>query len=435
MSWFEDTFGFKETTYDATRERFEFLESEGEGEGFTLKVKDTDKSFHIGKFEMLSLSDARARLSHANTSDTGDSSEHELGGLTFKNIIGDVSTLILDASNAGNVFQAASQFNVLEMMSPEVTPDKGITCYFRDRTQGPISAMACPAGTAFRNYYLTGSSSSSSSSSTVGVGLGQGGSFGGSQVNTLHAVEDLLFNVEGGKLGDRYWNVENGFCIPLQKDSLPSLNLRLAVEVDAGDAEGGLEGAVSALSVSGASESALACQVRDLVEQGVHWDTEVAQPKKWKKVSASVAAGGGGGGTGGFFEDTSQSSHRVCQVYSSGCPVAYTRSVSTTADWEKFATLILESAFECTLAVGSILARERGERVKVFLTGVGGGVFGNGASWIMRSILRALKIHLHESIDVILVNYGVITDMNRQIETSIAAHMFKQSKQSEGPKL
>jgi len=38
----------------------------------------------------------------------------------------DVQSLHAAASNAGALFQVASQFNLLEMMSPEVTPEQGV---------------------------------------------------------------------------------------------------------------------------------------------------------------------------------------------------------------------------------------------------------------------------------------------------------------------
>ena len=78
------------------------------------------------------------------------SSGASLGPLTFEEIFGNVSTLHADKELAGSLFQVASQFNVLEMVSPDVGPEEGITCYQHDRTQGPACAMACPAATVFR---------------------------------------------------------------------------------------------------------------------------------------------------------------------------------------------------------------------------------------------------------------------------------------------
>ena len=78
------------------------------------------------------------------------SSGASLGPLTFEEIFGNVSTLHADKELAGSLFQVASQFNVLEMVSPDVGPEEGVTCYQHDRTQGPACAMACPAATVFR---------------------------------------------------------------------------------------------------------------------------------------------------------------------------------------------------------------------------------------------------------------------------------------------
>ena len=57
-------------------------------------------------------------------------------------------------ANAGAVFQVASQFNLLEMVDPSVTPEQGVGIYERDRTQGPACAIAAGAGTIYRNYFV-----------------------------------------------------------------------------------------------------------------------------------------------------------------------------------------------------------------------------------------------------------------------------------------
>jgi hypothetical protein len=52
------------------------------------------------------------------------------------------------------VFQVASQFNMLEMIGPGVTPEQGVTRYIHDRTQGPACAIAAGAATIYRNYFM-----------------------------------------------------------------------------------------------------------------------------------------------------------------------------------------------------------------------------------------------------------------------------------------
>jgi hypothetical protein len=51
------------------------------------------------------------------------------------------------------LFQVASQFNLLEMVSPEITPEHGVTRYQDDHTQGPACAIAAGAATIYRNYF------------------------------------------------------------------------------------------------------------------------------------------------------------------------------------------------------------------------------------------------------------------------------------------
>ena len=48
----------------------------------------------------------------------------------------------------------ASAFNCLEFLSPDVTPEHGITGYEHDRTQGPACSIACGAATVLRNYLV-----------------------------------------------------------------------------------------------------------------------------------------------------------------------------------------------------------------------------------------------------------------------------------------
>jgi hypothetical protein len=55
--------------------------------------------------------------------------------------------------NVGALFQVASQFNLLEMVSPSVTPEDGVTRYQRDKTQGPACAIAAGAATLYRNFF------------------------------------------------------------------------------------------------------------------------------------------------------------------------------------------------------------------------------------------------------------------------------------------
>lgn len=65
----------------------------------------------------------------------------------------DVRQLQPDSRQAGALFQVASQFNLLEMVGPAVSPEDGVTRYGLDATQGPACAIASGAGTTYRNYF------------------------------------------------------------------------------------------------------------------------------------------------------------------------------------------------------------------------------------------------------------------------------------------
>ena len=75
--------------------------------------------------------------------------------LRFK-IIPDSVTDLIWKDTEKSVFQAASQFNCLEMAHPSATPENGITNYYTDKTQGPKCAIMCGAGTYYRNYLYNG---------------------------------------------------------------------------------------------------------------------------------------------------------------------------------------------------------------------------------------------------------------------------------------
>ena len=61
--------------------------------------------------------------------------------------------------------------------------------------------------------------------------------------------------------------------------------------------------------------------------------------------------------------------------------------------WRPLAEAILEASYEATLLAAALNARANPDRPRaktVFLTALGGGVFGNGLSWISRAIKLAM---------------------------------------------
>ena len=137
--WFSETFGFAEDPYDKTREKFVFADD-------VLESKVNGRRFFVGPWSLPSVAELRSQCAGAPRS---------LGGLTFSNVCGNAQTMHRDAGNEGSVFQVASQFNCLEMNEPGARPEDGVTRYYSDATQGPACAISCPAGTVFRNYFVT----------------------------------------------------------------------------------------------------------------------------------------------------------------------------------------------------------------------------------------------------------------------------------------
>lgn len=139
--WFRDLFGVEESTYLATQSAFTLTPSPTDISS-SLLIAPNGQSFPTGTFTTPSLTALRS-----NT----PSSSPSLLSLTHI-AVGDILSLHALYPNA--TFQVASQFNALEFPTPFTTPEKGITSYALDRTQGPACSLACPAATFVRNYCI-----------------------------------------------------------------------------------------------------------------------------------------------------------------------------------------------------------------------------------------------------------------------------------------
>ncbi len=137
MDWFERLTGFREGTYDDTLERLSLV-------GGRLSCDGSAGGRAVGTLTLPSVAELRAEASSA----TGR------GRPRLSVVEGDVRTMHALPENRGALFQVASQFNMLEMVGPHVSPKDGVTGYEHDRTQGPACAMAAGAATIYRNYLV-----------------------------------------------------------------------------------------------------------------------------------------------------------------------------------------------------------------------------------------------------------------------------------------
>lgn len=216
MSWFEKLVGFSE-----------FMRAEVQSK---IRVDDcfmmlsaNGQKFSCGRLETPTLAELRARVAAVNTFP---------GEISVREIVANVQDLHCDVVNSDALFQVASQFNLLEMVSPSVTPEDGVGIYEHDRTQGPACAIACGAGTIYRNYFLPVN--------------GQIGQTATNQVDCLADIGNRLGNDNG-----RLWQMKNGYALPSGE---------------------GIAQISSMLQLS--SESELD-ELRKLLRIGLHWETQV----------------------------------------------------------------------------------------------------------------------------------------------------------------
>lgn len=327
MNWFQAMTGIVEHGPDHVRSQLDW-------DGERLRSLANGRNWRPGRLEIPSLGELRRCLAEQDASNRGR--------LRLSETVADVRELHRDPRHAHSVFQVASQFNLLEMVGPDVTPEHGIGGYEHDRTQGPICASACGAGTIFRNYLVDID--------------GSPGQTAERQIDCLAELGEAFGNADHS-----LWEMKNGYALA---------------------SETGLKQIREVLATASESE-------RDALRQrlriGVQWNTEVTLP-----------------GAG----------HYVTQAYCSALPVAYSRY--PTELWEPFARLVLEAAYEAIFWVARLNLVRTGKDT-LFLTLIGGGVFGNDSQWIADAIGRAAGIHRDSGLDVRIVSYGrtrpVVTEL------------------------
>jgi hypothetical protein len=321
MDWFERITGFAELSYEETQQKLSIDEGR-------LLSRHADRTWGAGHLETPSLAELRQRVEQL---------PGHTGGKTRVNCVqADVRRLHAAPLSRSALFQVASQFNLLEMTGPNVTPEHGVSRYAGDPTQGPACAVAAGAGTIFRNYLVNVD--------------GLPGQRAGRQIDCLKDVGDALGNADGS-----LWEMKNGYALCTEA-GLATIDEQLR-QMAAGELDA----------------------LRGLLRIGLHWNVEVT--------------------------DAGDPHQCVSQAYCSALPVAY--SPLPQAQWRRFATLVLEAAYEATLLAGVQNAQENGCRT-VFLTRLGGGAFGNAQAWIDDAIGRALRQMRHHGLDVRIVSYGPI---------------------------
>ena len=284
----------------------------------------------------------------------------------------------MHAIHPGATFQVASQFNCLEFPSARVLPEDGISNYQYDNTQGPACAMACGAGTVIRNYFvpifrLNDGTLDTQSEGASPIQYGQSKNI---QLNNLDSLEKIVQNEK-----HKYWYVQNGYTFSEGVTNIQKFSATLATK----------------------SPSELDDLLGE-IKVGLQRNVGVTFASRYIPLTEDV---------------------RVTQVFCSALSCAY--SGIPADNWAPLAGLVLDANYEATLLAAVLNAAEGRKRVEgeekgnscnaneVYLTFIGGGVFGNRKEWIGRAIGRALSVvekqtrgKLEEDLHVYICHYGRI---------------------------
>eukprot|EP01035_Chromulina_nebulosa_P029557 gene29557-39184_t len=356
-SWFFNTFGFKETM-DNVRGNITIIKPSNGSEA-VLKSRAKNKFFPIGNFTLPSVREIREQLNQTLTTQNTSVFSFSPASISYEHIIVD-SVRGLHTSKVGALFQAASQFNCLEFPSPSVTPEDGITDYIYDYTQGPNCALACAAGTLYR-YLLVSTCILEVNNRLYLLNISrnyfhqvrregyedQVGQTADNQINNLEDVERFVLL----KTGKRFWNVRNGYTFS-SVESLQALSMVL--------------------------ETIPPSEITDRIRIGLHTNVGVTD------ADGDV---------------------RVSQAYCSAMSCSY--SGIDNDHWKSIASLALDGAYEATILSALLQSSQQknaGSSIttEVYLTFVGGGVYGNDQAWIAEAIGRALAIAMRY-----IDNYGL----------------------------
>ena len=231
MTWFETLTGFRELSPQRVRENIIF-------DCGVLKSCVNGRIMACGRLETPSLAELRERAL---------SSGHRVGKLSVREVVANVQHLHVDESNAGSLFQVASQFNLLEMVSPNVTPERGVGAYEDDHTQGPACAIAAGSGTIYRNYFA--------------IVNGQTGQSASNQIDCLADIGEALGNVD-----NRLWEMKNGYALASYSGLSAISNRILASDEDELD------------------------ELRKLLRIGIQWNTQVTLEDSSHTVSQAYCS-------------------------------------------------------------------------------------------------------------------------------------------------
>lgn len=321
--WFKHLFGFEESTERVYDSSL--LEAVYDANrNAELRAKKLGASYRVGRLELTPIKDIPRHPPRK--------------GFVFNMILGDsgsdirkveVGAMQADPANKGATFQVASNFNCLEFVSCHDSAKRGVTGYIHDHTQGPAASISAGPATVYRNYFLQHGGSGGQGKKKEGAKPRYTGQLE-EQVNLLDAVPQIP--------------VVNGY-----------IHFRSADEIDR-------------LAVGGAFDF----QNTDLAKVGRHTGVQVTFGlKNFGKVE--------------LCDDPEQVVNQVftAAMNMADMPDAEPEHLVPIARW------VLRAAYRGTIlaAIDNAHRSALPARNKLFLTLIGGGVFGNKIEWIVDTII------------------------------------------------
>lgn len=356
MDWFQQLFHFKEKSSNELHKLLSIEEYSNIQKRLQLNDdklivfgdNNIKTTFNVGKFELSSLKELQIECN--NHQDLEYRSD-----ILYEHII--ISNIFEEHSKQDNqysTFQAASQYNGLEFPSPHILPEMGITNYENDRTQGPNCALACAAGTLVRNYLVEYNRYK-----------------GQTKDNQINYLDDLLSELSKNVINEYQIDnisfkggffVKNGYTF-VTKESLNDLNIFL-----------------NTLTIEEIE------QYMSYIKIGIHKDVGVTFINRdntyWVQANHSNPP-------------------IVTQVYASAPSIAYNTIKLDTYEWNNLSQLLLNAQYESTIRVAFLNKIKHNKEFnsnKVYLTFLGGGVYGNERDCILKAIARAINIAKKEKL-------------------------------------
>jgi len=417
--WFKNLFGFSETTYDDTKSKLLVTQKQnpktGLSEGWLSSSAKPGTQWSIGRFHYPTLAELRTKtrevLEEVNNDDDDDDEKCSTKSkLTFHAFSGDIREIHGIERNRFATIQVASQFNCLEFVGPSVTPEYGVTGYSDDMTQGPACCSCTSPAVVYRNYmhhYEDGviaqtksnptdemkrkssstrtSSSSSNSNSKASYLTGQTEYRQADMLADFsRAIGNIPTDNSSSKGGPVFWDMIGGYVMSDSK-RLKMIPWNEFLDED-DDGNNKYD------------------ELMETIRIGVHDDIQVTH-------------------CDGFGSKSMQDKDiRVTHCLSSAVPVTYNSHLTSTSDWERLARIILKASYESVFHAAILnMMRHSGEAGsrKIFLTSVGGGVFGNRSSWINDAIVHCCTKFKDLDLEVYLVCYGQVDVGVKKMEAKI----------------